>query len=95
MIAHAIHLQLLLFSLPPAGGGAEGNLGGSPGESGGPGGTGGAGGASRGSRRPSGSSKKVNLGGDGELVLSPPSFSIIATLRGTSGSSKKVNLGRV
>ena len=34
-----------------------------------------AGGVSGGSRGTSGSSKKVNRGGDGELVSSPPSFS--------------------
>ena len=36
---------------------------------------GGSGGVSGGLRGKSGSSKKVNLGGDGELVSSPPSFS--------------------
>ena len=51
----------LALSLPPAGGGAGGNPGGG---SGGPRGT-------------SGSSKKVNLCGDGGLVSSPPSFSCV------------------
>ena len=51
-----------------------GNPGGSPGESGGPLV---ARGVSGGSRGTSGSSKKVNLGGDGELVSYPPSFSVV------------------
>ena len=50
-----------------------GNPCGNPGESGGPGGAGGV----SGGRGTSGSSKKVNLGGDGELVSSPPSFSVV------------------
>ena len=66
VIAHAMHVRLL-FSLPPAGGRAGSHPGGSPGGSGGPGG-------GEGPRGTSGSSKKVNLGGDGELVASPPSF---------------------
>ena len=48
-------------------------LGGNPGGS--PGGPGGASGVSGGLRGTSGSSKKVNLGGDGKLVSCPPSFS--------------------
>ena len=65
------YVSALALPFSPAGGGAGGNPGG-PGESGGPGGPGGAGGVSR---RTSGSSKKVNLGGDGDMVSSPPSFS--------------------
>ena len=75
VIAHAIHFQLLLLSFPSTGGGAGSNPGGSPGDSGGRGGPGGAGGVSGGLRGTSGSSQKVNLGGDGELASSPPPFS--------------------
>ena len=76
VIAHAMHFRLLLsLFLPPAGGGAGGHPG-SPRESGGPGGPGGTGGVSGGPRGTTGSSKKMNLGGDGELVSSPPSFSV-------------------
>ena len=71
MIAHAMHFRLLLsLSLFPHQQVEElgGHPGGSPGGSGGPGG-------GDGPRGSSGSSKKVNLRGDGELVSSPPSFS--------------------
>ena len=55
VIAHAMHFQPSVFLSPPAGGGGGGSPGGSPGESGG-------------LQEASGSSEKVNLGGDGELV---------------------------
>ena len=72
--AHAIHFQFLLFlshQLVEEMGAilvVQANLAG-------PGGSGGAGGVSGGSIGTSRSSKKVNLGGDGELVSSPLSFS--------------------
>ena len=77
VIAHAMHFRYLLslclfHSLPPAGVGAGSHPVGSPGGSGGPGDPGGGPGGPKGT---SGSSMKVNLGGDGELVSSPPSFS--------------------
>ena len=78
VIAHAEHFSALALPLSPAGGGAGSNPGGSPGESGGPRG---ARGVSGGLGGTSGSSKKVNLAGDGELVSSPLSFSCV-----TSGS---------
>ena len=63
----------LTLSPSPAGGGAGGNLDGRPGRSGGPRGGSGAGGPrGLGPRGTSGSSKKVNVGCDGELVSSPP-----------------------
>ena len=71
VITHAMRFPTLTLSVslsPAAGGGAGANPGGSPGGSGGFGGE-------DGPRGTSGSSKKVNLGGDGELVSSPPSFS--------------------
>ena len=62
-------LQLLLFHSHQQ----VKELGGNPGGS--PGGPGGASGVSGGLRGTSGSSKKVNLGGDGKLISCPPSFS--------------------
>ena len=75
VIAHAMHFQLLLFLSHQQVEELEGNPVGSPGEPGGPRGAGSAREVSGGSRGTAGSSRKVNLGGDGELVSSPPSFS--------------------
>ena len=75
VIAHAIHFQLLLLHSHQQVEEVEGNPVGSPGESGGPRGAGSVREVSGGSRRTAGTSRKVNLGGDGELVSSPPSFS--------------------
>ena len=62
---------VLTLSVSPAGDGAGGHPSGSPGGPGGPGRPGGGGGP-QGPKETSGSSKKVNFGGDGWLVSSPP-----------------------